>query len=893
MPQPLVPDAETERLAEDARRQKNWKRWGAYLSERQWGTVREDYSANGTAWEYFPHDHARSRAYRWGEDGLLGLTDRECRICFSPVLWNEKDPILKERFFGLTNSEGNHGEDVKELYWYLDATPTGSYLKALYKYPQAAFPYAEFVEENRRRGRALPEFDPLDTGVFNDNRYFDVLVEYAKASADDIFIRLTATNRGPQRAPLQLLPTVWLRNTWAWGRTGEGYWSPGRIAARDGALALQHPSLGLWRLEAADVAGQTPNFIFCDNETNTERLYGTPGRSRWPKDSFHNYLVGGRHEAVKPTLVGTKAAAHYRFQLEPGESVQVRLRLSDMDLGVLADFGSTFDTVFSQRINEADAFYARRIPAASTPDQREVARAAYAGLIWNKQFYGYSVKAWLEGDPASPPPPPARAEGRNHDWTHLYNRDVISMPDKWEYPWFAAWDLGFHMVTFSEVDAAFAKEQLQLFLREWYTHPSGQLPAYEWAFEDANPPVHAWSCWRVYKKTAPRGARDTQFLRRVFPKLLINFTWWVNRKDVAGKHLFGGGFLGLDNVGVFDRNRPLPDGMQLAQADGTAWMAFACTTMLSISLELALEDPAYEDIASKFFEHFVTIVDAMNSGVGGLWDEQDGFYYDKIISAEGEMLPLRLRTMVGLIPLFAAEILEERYLEKLPGFAKRMHWFLENRPELASHISYRPASPGHPSGRHLLSVAPRERMERLLKYLVDEAEFLSPYGIRSLSKVYRDTPYVLKSHGAVAEVRYEPGESESGMFGGNSNWRGPVWFPLNFLLVEVLERYHHFYGDEFKIEFPTRSGQMRNLKDVAHLIAERLCGLFLPDAKGRRPSHGDEPRYQTDADFRNLVTFYEFFHGDTGKGLGAAHQTGWTALVVELLADVIAARNTK
>ncbi len=891
MPKTTSSDAETERLEEDAQRTKNWKRWGPYLSERQWGTVREDYSPNGTAWDSFPHDHARSRAYRWGEDGLLGITDRECRLCFALCLWNEKDPILKERFFGLNNAEGNHGEDVKELYWYLDATPTASYLKALYKYPQGAFPYAELVAENRRRGRARPEFDPLDTGAFDHDRYFDVLVEYAKASPDDIFIRITVTNRGPDRAPLHLLPTLWFRNTWAWGRTGEGYWAPGRIQERDGALLAHHSSLGLLRLEAAPSAsGHPPEFLFCDNETNTERLYRTHGRSRWPKDSFHAYLVDGRHQAVKPSRVGTKATAHYALQLQPGESVQLRLRLSDIDLGLLSDFGRTFDSVFSQRINEADAFYAHRMPAAATPEEREVSRLSYAGLIWNKQFYGYSVKAWLEGDPVSPPPPARRAEGRNHDWKHLYNRDVVSMPDKWEYPWFAAWDLSFHMVPFAGVDPAFAKEQLQLFLREWYMHPSGQLPAYEWAFEDVNPPVHAWACWRVYKKTAPRGARDTVFLRRVFPKLLLNFTWWVNRKDLAGKHLFGGGFLGLDNVGVFDRNRPLPDGLQLAQADGTAWMAFYCTTMLSISLELAMEDPAYEDIASKFFEHFVTIVDAMNSGGTGLWDEQDGFYYDKMITPEGEMLPLRLRSMVGLIPLFATEILEDRYLQKLPGFAKRMHWFLENKPDLASHVFYRPPNPGHPSGRHLLAVAPRERMERILRYMVDEAEFLSPYGIRSLSKAYQTQPYLLRSHGAEAEVRYEPGVSETGMFGGNSNWRGPVWFPTNFLLVEALERYHHFYGDEFRIEFPSRSGNRHTLREIAHFIAQRLCALFLPDANGRRPLNGDEARYQRDPHFRDLVTFYEFFHGDTGQGLGAAHQTGWTALVAEMLLDVVHAR---
>ena len=887
----MTHDAETERLEEDTRRTKNWKRWGAYLSERQWGTVREDYSGGGNAWEYFPHEHARSRAYRWGEDGLLGLTDRECRLCFAPALWNEKDAILKERFFGLTNSQGNHGEDVKELYWYLDATPTHSYLKALYKYPQRAFPYEALVEENRRRGRSMPEYDPLDTGAYDENRYFDVLVEYAKSTPDDIFVRITATNRGPDEAPLHILPTLWLRNTWAWGRSGEGYWSQGRIEARDGCLVAQHPALARMRLEAAPGPdGEPPTFLFCDNETNCQRLYRSPGRSRWPKDAFHSYLVDGRKDAVKPTTAGTKACAHYAFKVPAGASVQVRLRLSDIDLGVLADFGHTFDALFTQRITEADAFYKHRIPAEAQPEEHEIARLAYAGLLWNKQFYGYVVKDWLEGDPAFAAPPPSHTNGRNEDWKHAYMRDVLSMPDKWEYPWFAAWDLAFHMVPFSEVDPTYAKEQLELFLREWYMHPSGQIPAYEWAFMDVNPPVHAWACWRVYKKTAPRGARDTLFLRRVFPKLLLNFTWWVNRKDVAGKNLFGGGFLGLDNVGVFDRNRALPAGFQLAQADGTAWMAFFCTTMLSIALELAMEDAAYEDIASKFFEHFVRIVDAMNSASGGLWDEQDGFYYDKVVTPSGELLPLRVRSAVGLTPLFATEILEDRHLAKLPGFAKRMHWFLENRPELASHVFYRPPNPGHPGGRRLLAVAPRERMERVMRYLVDEDEFLSPHGLRSLSKVYRDKPYVLRSEGAEAEVHYEPGVSETGMFGGNSNWRGPVWFPVNYLLIEALERYHHFYGDEFRVEFPARSGKSCTLREVAHLIAERMCGLFVADREGRRPSHGAETRFREDAHFRQLVNFYEFFHGDTGQGLGAAHQTGWTALVVELINDIVRAR---
>ncbi|MBI3319422.1 MAG: glucosidase, partial [Candidatus Omnitrophica bacterium] len=740
-------DAEAQRVLEDARREKNWKRWGPYLAERQWATVREDYSPDGACWDYFPHDHARSRAYRWGEDGLLGLCDRQGRLCFALALWNGQDEILKERLFGLTGPEGNHGEDVKECYFYLDSTPTHSYMKALYKYPQPAFPYARLVEENQRRGKQDPEYELLETGVFDEDRYFDVVAEYAKASPGDILIRITAANRGPETATLFLLPSLWFRNTWSWGRTGEGYWPKPRISRRGTTgLLAEHASLGSYRLEVEPMQHQAaPAFLLTDNETNAMRLWGVPNAAPYVKDAFHDYLVHGRTDAVNPRETGTKAAAVYRLTLPPRREVTVRLRLFADREAPQETFGKTFDQIVTQRLQEADAFYAARIPAQLSDEERRVVRQAYAGLLWTKQFFHYAVKDWLDGDPLQPTPPAGRASGRNSDWGHLYNRDVLSMPDKWEYPWYAAWDLAFHMIPFATIDPEFAKQQLVLLLREWYMHPNGQIPAYEFAFSDVNPPVHAWACWRVYKMTGPRGARDRLFLSRVFHKLLINFTWWVNRKDLEGNHLFSGGFLGLDNIGVFDRSQPLPAGGHLEQADGTAWMAFYCATMLSMALELARENPAYEDVASKFFEHFVAIADAMNTlGGTGLWDEQDGFYYDQL-HADGVHLPLRVRSMVGIIPLFAVEVLEDDVLAAMPGFQKRMSWFLEHRADLARHISYMDVLEGH--GHRLLAIPSRERLTRVLRYLLDEREFLSPYGLRSLSRIHQERPYVLAING--------------------------------------------------------------------------------------------------------------------------------------------------
>ncbi len=885
-------DPESRRLERDARRAENWKRWGPYLAERQWGTVREDYSADGTVWDYFPHDHARSRAYRWGEDGLLGICDRQGRLCFALALWNRQDPILKERLFGLGGPEGNHGEDVKECYYYLDATPTHSYLKALYKYPQRRFPYAELVAENRRRGREEPEYELTDTGVFDGDRYFDVVVEYAKASPDDILIRITAVNRGPDEAPLDLLPTLWFRNTWSWGRVGEGYW-PKPVIERPpdgrGGVVARHPSLGSYRLEAEPGAAGPPRWLFTDNETNVARLFGAPNAGPYVKDAFHEVLVGGRVEAASVTGPGTKAAALYRCRVPAGAGVTVRLRLTAAGERTGEPFGEGFDRVFDARIREAEAFYAARTPDGATAEERAVLRQGYAGLLWSKQFYHYVVRDWLEGDPAQPPPPPGRPAGRNGEWTHVYSRDVLSMPDKWEYPWFAAWDLAFHMIPFARIDPEFAKQQLLLLLREWYMHPNGQIPAYEFAFSDVNPPVHAWACWRVYKMTGPRGKRDRLFLERAFHKLLLNFTWWVNRKDPDGRNLFSGGFLGLDNIGVFDRSRPLPTGGHLEQADGTGWMAFYCSTMLAMALELAGEDPAYEDLASKFFEHFIAIADAINTlGGSGLWDERDGFYYSQL-HVDGRHLPLRVRSLVGLVPLIAVEVLEEAAIARLPGFRKRLLWFLANRPDLARHIACMEAR-AEDRGRRLLAIPSRARLVRVLRYLLDEDEFLAPHGIRSVSRVHRDHPYVFDVMGQEYRVDYVPGESNTGLFGGNSNWRGPIWFPLNFLLIEALERYHHFYGRDLTVECPTGSGRLVTLQEAAGEIARRLSGIFLPDADGRRPCHGGDERYARDPHWRSLVLFHEYFHGETGRGVGASHQTGWTALVLRCIEDMARAR---
>jgi hypothetical protein len=883
---------EKVRLDEDKSRAKNWKRWGPYLSERQWGTVREDYSPGGSCWEYLPHDHARSRACRWGEDGLLGICDREARLCFALALWNGKDPILKERLFGLTGPEGNHGEDVKEQYFYLDSTPTHSYMKALYKYPLAEYPYARLVDENRRRGKGEAELELVDTGAFDDNRYVDVFAEYAKASPNDLLIRVTVANRGSEAATVHVLPQLWFRNTWAWGRTSEGYWGKPKISRRGGGeLLAEHETLGRLHLAAAPGPdGRAPRFLFTENETNTAKLFGSPNSSPYVKDAFHEYVVNGREDAVNPADLGTKAAAHYHLEIPAGGQVVLRLRLYAEDEAPKQPFGSDFQWVFEQRLREADDFYNSRI--AGSPEERRVVRQGYAGLLWSKQFFYYVVKDWLDGDPGQPAPPEGRREGRNADWLHLHNRDVISMPDKWEYPWYAAWDLAFHMIPMARIDPDFAKEQLVLFTREWYMHPNGQLPAYEFAMGDVNPPVHAWACWRVYKMTGARGQRDRLFLARVFNKLLLNFTWWVNRKDAEGHNLFSGGFLGLDNIGVFDRSQPLPTGGHLEQADGTAWMAFYSATMLSMALELAKEDPAYEDMASKFFEHFVAIVDAMNHfGGTGLWDEQDGFYYD-VLHVDGREVPLRVRSLVGLAPLFAVEILEDEVIDRLPGFKKRMRWFLENRQDLARHVSYCSRDCGDKGrGLSLLAIPSRQRLERVLKYMLDEREFLAPGGIRSVSQIHREHPYVFHADGREHRVDYVPAESDTGLFGGNSNWRGPVWFPMNYLLVEALERYHRFYGDAFKVEYPTGSGRMATLGEVARELASRLGGIFLPDATGRRPCHGRDHRFAEDPHWKDLVLFHEYFCGDTSRGVGASHQTGWTALAVRFVEDMARTRS--
>ena len=874
------PNPESVRLQEDERRERNWKRWGPYLSERQWATVREDYSADGNVWDYFPHDHARSRAYRWGEDGLLGICDRECRLSFAVALWNTEDPILKERLFGLTGPQGNHGEDVKEVYFYVDATPTSSYLKAQYKYPHHAFPYRRLIEENGRRGKLDREFELVDTGIFDGDRYFDVTAEYAKASPDDILIRITIWNRGPEMRTLHVLPTLWCRNTWSWGRTGEGFWPRPKISADGAGLLVEHASLGRYRMAVR----RPDDLLFTENETNARRVFNYDGPP-YAKDAFDDYVVHGKSDAVNPARTGSKAAVHYRLPIDAGQRVELQFRLFAESENVAEPFNDTFNQTFNQRIAEADAFYGAVMPDYMSEQHKAVSRQAYAGLLWSRQFYHYAVLQWLTGDPAQPPPPPDRWKGRNAEWLHLFNRDVLSMPDKWEYPWFAAWDLSFHMLPFARIDPAFAKEQLVLMMREWYMHPSGQLPAYEFAFRDANPPVHAWACWRVYKISAAKGQRDRAFLERTFQKLLVNFTWWVNRKDIAGRQVFGGGFLGLDNVGIFDRSKPLPSGEALEQADGTAWMASYCTTMLAMAMELAADDPVYEDIASKFFEHFIEIADAMNTlGGDGLWDDRDGFYYDKLL-VDSRSIPVRVRSAVGWIPLFAVTVLEQETIDKLPGFRKRMEWFLANRKDLFHQISWLESNGDGGHTHRLLAIPSRDRLLRVLSKLLDENEFLSPYGMRSLSKYHAAHPYTLAEFGADAKVDYEPGESSSGMFGGNSNWRGPIWFPINYLLIEALERYAHFYGDTLKVECPTGSGQMKTLREVAFELTERLSKLFSPDATGWCPWQGETRWFADNPNWRGLAWFHEFFDGDTGRGCGAIHQTGWTALITRCLED--------
>jgi len=858
-----------------------WKRWGPYLSERQWGTIREDYSRDGEAWEYFSREDAPYRAYRWGEDGIAGISDAEQRLCLSLTLWNGHDPILKERFFGLTNHEGNHGEDVKEAYYYLDATPTHSYLKMLYKYPQRPFPYARLLEENSHRGRLEPELELFATDAFDEDRYFDVFVEYAKAAPEDILMLITVQNRGLEPARLHVLPQLWFRNTWSWGY---GSVTPVLRALEDGSIAAHHDQLGDYRLFAEG----SPELIFCGNETNVRQLYGQKDAPGYFKDGLQEYIVNGNHEAVNPACTGTKAAAHYAFEVPASGERHIHLRLTrDSNGRPFADF----DAVVETRRREADEFYCHLQQGITDQDSRLVQRQAFAGMIWNKQFYFYDVPQWLKGDPAFPQPPAERAHGRNCEWRHLNNADIISMPDKWEYPWYAVWDLAFHAIPLALIDPEFAKEQLVLMAREWYMHPNGALPAYEWNFGDVNPPVHAWASWRVFqidrkrRRIEHQGDRgDLAFLERVFHKLLLNFTWWVNRKDPAGRNVFQGGFLGLDNIGVFDRSKQLPTGGEINQSDATSWMAMYSLNLMRIALELARYNHVYEDIATKFFEHFLGIAQAMTN-IGeqsiGLWDEQDGFYYDVLKLPDGRMLPLKVRSLVGLIPLFAVEVLEPGLLDEVPQFKLRLEWFLNYRPDLAALVS-RWHEPG--SGeRRLLSLLRGSRMKKLLRRMLDESEFLSEFGVRSLSRHHLDNPYTLLIDDHALTVKYQPAESDSGMFGGNSNWRGPIWMPMNFLIIESLQKFHHYYGDDFKIECPTGSGRFLTIDQVAAELTRRLSRLFLRNEDGNRPLYGSCERLQRDPHFRDYVLFYEYFHGETGTGLGASHQTGWTGLVAKLL----------
>ncbi len=868
-------DPERKRLLE---RGAAWKRWGPYLSERQWGTVREDYSADGEAWEYFPFEQSGARAYRWGEDGIGGYCDDHARVCMSLALWNGRDPILKERLFGLTNAQGNHGEDVKEQYYYLDATPTHSYLRMLYKYPQVEFPYARLVDENAHRGKLDREFDLIDTGIFDDDRYFDVVIEYARASEDDVRIQITAHNRGPDPATLHLLPHIWFRNTWSWGKdAGE---RP-RLTSPDGeTLEVVHPDLAPLRFEVDGA----PEIYVCDNDTNSPLLFGTSAEGYF-KDGIERRVVHGDGAAVNPAKHGTKAAAHYQADVAPGEAMVVRVRLRPADAAPGFD---DFDEVLAARRAEADAFYGPLQREITDADARLVHRQALAGMIWTKQFYYYDVTEWLEGDPGQPTPPSERRCGRNADWEHLNNADIISMPDTWEYPWYAAWDTAFHCLPLALIDVDFAKEQIELLTREWYMHPSGQLPAYEWKLSDVNPPVHAWATLRVFHidRKIHGGQGDLKFLERVFHKLLMNFTWWVNRKDNDGNNVFQGGFLGLDNIGLFDRSDELPTGGHIDQADGTAWMAMYSLNLMRIALELALHNDVYEGIATKFFEHFLRIAAAMGRvGESGLWDETDEFYYDWLDlghhGGEQHKIPLRVRSMVGLIPLFAVEVLEPEMIDRLPAFKARLEWFLEYRPDLCELISHWDV-PGV-GQRRLLSLLRGHRMKCLLRRMLDETEFLSPYGVRALSRYHLDHPVRFDSGGQTHEVRYTPAESDTYLFGGNSNWRGPVWMPVNYLLIESLQRFHHYYGDDFLVECPTGSGTMLTIAQIADELSARLVRLFLRDDTGRRPALGDHHKLQHDEHFRDHVLFYEYFHGDDGRGLGASHQTGWTGLVAKLL----------
>jgi len=852
----------------------DWKKWGPYLSDRSWGTVREDYSADGQAWTYTTHDMAYSKAWRWGEEGIGGIADKRQHLCFAPAFWNKKDPILKERLFGVSGLEGNHGEDVKELYYYLDSSPTHSYMKTLYKYPQAAFPYDHLVKENRRRTREQPEYELIDTGIFDEDKYFDIFIEYAKAGMEDILIRITVHNRGKEAAPLHVLPTVWFRNTWSWGTDD---YKPNMVVSNEGDILIEHRELGEWSLY-----GETDQNIFCDNETNGRRFYGE-NKPGYFKDGIQEFLVHGNEHAINYSQ-GTKACQNYECMIPGGGSTTIRLRLANTRFyNPFADF----DQIFADRIRETDEFYADLQKDMKSEDEKQVQRQGFAGMLWNKQLYMYNVEEWLRGDPGQPPPPPERWKGRNHKWVHLKNSNIISMPDKWEYPWYASWDLAFHCMIFALIDADFAKHQLLLLTHDWYMHPSGILPAYEWSFDDTNPPVHAWAAFRVYEieKNANGGKGDRAFLETVFHKLLLNFTWWVNRKDEEGNNIFEGGFLGMDNIGLFDRsNTRLPDGGQLEQADGTSWMAAFCLNLMRIALELAMENPVYQDMANKFFEHFLTIAQAMsNMGTGnhGLWDEQDEFYYDTVRMPGDVSIRLKIRSMVGLLPLFAVEVIDDEIMHKLPDFAKRLNWLFDNRPGMAALVSRWHEK--NPDQKHLLSLLRGHRIKRILYRMLDETEFLSPYGVRSLSKFHGQHPYQFKIDGQLLTVQYTPAESNIPLFGGNSNWRGPIWFAPNFLLIEGLQRFHHYYGDDFKVEYPTNSGKFLTLEQISEELSKRLSSVFLRDEKGRRAVFGKNEKMQNDPHFKDHILFYEYFDGDTGNGLGASHQTGWTGLVCKLL----------
>jgi hypothetical protein len=885
-----VTDQEQQRLAQ-ARQGAAWKKWGPYLSERQWGTVREDYSNDGNAWNYFTHDQARSRAYRWGEDGLAGISDDHQVLCFALALWNGRDPIIKERLFGLANSEGNHGEDVKEYYFYLDSTPTHSYMKTLYKYPQAAFPYDHLVATNRGRGKQEPEYELLDTGVFDENRYFDVFVEYAKAAAEDVLVRITVCNRGPDAAAVHLLPTLWFRNTWSWA--GGGAKPLLKSVTKAGqAVVHAHHSDPLFQESLADYylyCDGDASLLFTENESNNVRLFGGQNASPYVKDAFDRFLVHGETAAVNPAQQGTKAAAHYPVNVDAGGTKVIRLRLTRRAPVEVAKPFADFDAVFRDRLAEADAFYRSLMPPAvlQDVDRANVMRQALAGMLWTKQYFYYDVDKWLdEHGAASRLPAHERRRVRNSEWFHMFNDDIISMPDKWEYPWYAAWDLAFHMIPLGIVDPDFAKQQLDLMLRNDYLHPNGQLPAYEWNFGDVNPPVHAWSTYQLYllDKTRNGGKGDVEFLKYAFSKLLVNFTWWVNRKDRAGANVFEGGFLGLDNIGVFDRSSPLPTGGYLDQADGTAWMVFFSQNMLRIAVELALHEPLYEEFVEKFFQHTLYIAGAMDR-VGErhdeMWDEEDGFFYDVLRFPDGSATRLKVRSMVGLLPLAAVAVFEDDILAKLPRFRERARAFARRHPDLVANM-HLPSLPGV-ANRRMLSILDEHKLRRVLARMLDENEFFSPHGIRALSRVHRDHPYVFQHDGQEFRVAYVPGDSDSGMFGGNSNWRGPVWMPVNFLLYTALIRLYTFYGDDFRVECPTGSGQMMTLLEVAKELGERLAKLFLRDASGRRPVYGETRKFQDDPHWRDLLQFYEYFHGDDGAGIGASHQTGWTGLVARII----------